>query len=70
IKVALEIQRNLGEFTVVKLNNGANICQFHISIFLDTNIQNTFGKAKLLRKNTSGKVKRVWKSTFSNEFSL
>ena len=34
IKVALEIQRNLGEFTVVKLNNGANICQFHISIFL------------------------------------
>jgi len=34
IKVALELQGNLGEFTMVKLNNGANICQFHINIFL------------------------------------
>ena len=38
IKVTFKIQRNLGEFTVVKLNDGANICQFHISIFLDANI--------------------------------
>lgn len=38
IKVTFEIQRNLGESTVVKLNNGANICQFHIYFFLKANI--------------------------------
>jgi hypothetical protein len=31
---------------VVKLNNGANICQFHIYFFLKANIQNAFREAK------------------------
>ena len=46
IKITFEIQRNLGEFAVVKLNNGANICQFHIGVFLAANIQNTFRKVQ------------------------